>query len=243
MWNIFRKEISTLLSSVTGLGVILLFLVILSLFLWYMDGAYNILYGGYAELSSFFNLAPWLLLFVIPAVGMRSFSEEYQTGTIEVLLTKPVGEFKVISGKFLAVWGFSIIMIFPTIVYVYALKSLSLPGDHPDYSVIASGYIGLLLLSAVFSAASVAVSAATKSQMVAFIGAVSLLFLLYFGLYGLGNFNLFGGLDYWLRSFALMSIFDRFSRGLIYMRDIALLLLWTILFLKTAEFFVRHKKV
>ncbi len=240
MWNIFWKDFKSFFSGWTGLTVPLVFLLITGLFLWLMEGQYNILYGAYAELTPFFDLVPWLFLFIIPAVGMRSLSAEYRSGTIELLLTKPVKTSALVGGKWLAVWMFVLYVLLPTAVYVYSVYALALPGNRPDPGIIFAGYLGLILLAAVFSAVGVFVSASVSGQMPAYLGGVFLSFLIFYGFYGLGNFNLFGSLDYFLRSVSLLNAYEHFGKGLIYIKDLAWMIFWILLFLSAAVWRVKR---
>ncbi len=242
MWNIFSKEFKGFFSGWTGLIVPVVFLAVSGLFLWLMDGNFNILYSAYAELTPFFDLAPWLLMFLIPAIGMRALSAEYRTGTIEIILTKPLRVFSLVSGKWLAVWIFVLFVLLPTLVYVYTIERLALPGNRPDAGIIIAGYMGLILLSAVFGAVSVYVSASTEGQMAAYLGGVFLNFLIFYGLHGLGNFNLFGSADFYLRSTSLMNVYEHFGKGLIYLGDVAWMLFWTIIFLLLAVWQVKKHR-
>ncbi|NPA43680.1 MAG: ABC transporter permease subunit [Chlorobi bacterium] len=242
MWQVFKKDFLAFIASKTGLVVGVVFWLITALFLWLMEGNYNILYSGLAELTPFFELVPWLFIFLIPAVSMRSLAEEYRSGTIEILLTKPVREWQVVAGKFLAVWFSVLILLIPAVVYYFSIKKLAVPGQGPDFGMVSAGMTGLKLLAAVFAAAGVWVSSLTSNQMAAYLGGVFLNFLLFYGAYGLGSFNLLGKWDYLVQNLSLYARYRHFVKGLIYWNDILYFLGWTFLFLGLAVYAVQKRK-
>ncbi len=239
MWQILTKDLKNFTASPTGLVVAVVFLTVLSLFLWMIEGGYNLLYSGLAELTSYFELVPWLLVFVIPAVSMRSLSEEYRSGTLEILLTKPLKVTGLITGKFTAVWLSVLLIILPSAVFVYSIYRLALPGHEPDTGILLSGFAGLLWITAVFSAIGVWVSSMTSNQMAAYLGSVFLIFIFYYGTYGLGNFDLFGTYDYLVQSFSFYPRYKHFTKGLIHLSDIFYLTGWTLIFIALAVYFVK----
>jgi ABC-2 type transport system permease protein len=242
MWQVFKKDFSGFIATYTGLVVGVVFLLISALFLWLMEGSYNILYSGLAELTPFFELVPWLFIFIIPAISMRSLSEEYRSGTLEILLTKPVTETKLVTGKLLAVWASVIIILIPAAVFIYSIYKLALPGYEPDSGVLVSSFTGLVLLSLLFSAAGVMVSSMTAHQMAAYLGSVFLIFLLYYGAYGLGSFDLFGRYDYFVQSLSFFTRYDHFIKGLVRLSDIFYLTGWSMIFLALSVYFVKKHK-
>lgn len=242
MWQVFKKDFIQFIASKTGLIVGTVFWVILALFLWLMEGGYNILYSGLAELTPFFDLTPWLFIFLIPAVSMRAFAEEYRSGTIEILLTKPVTEGQVVVAKFLAVWLAVLLLLVPAVIYYFSIRRLAMPGETPDFGVIAASFTGLKLLAAVFAAAGVFISSTTSSQMSAYLGSLLVLFLLFYGAYGLGSFNLFGKWDYWVQNISFYTRYQHFTKGLIYLQDILYFLGWTVLFLGLSVVAVKKHK-
>lgn len=242
MWQIFKKDFKYFFTSGTGLVVGSVFWLILSLFLWFMEGNYNILYSGLAEMTPFFELTPWLLIFTVPAVSMRALAEEYKSGTIEVLLTKPVTEWQVVAAKFLAVWLSVLILLVPAAVYYFSIRNLALPGQAPDFGVIAVSFTGLKLLAAVFAAAGVWISSWTSNQINAYLGGLFVIFLLFYGAYGLGSFNLFGNWDYFVRQLAFYTRYTHFTKGLLYLRDLIYFAGWILIFLGLAVWGVQKHK-
>ena len=169
MYALFKKEISNFLSSLIGIMVIVVFLLITGLFLWVFQSDFNVLNYGYANLDSLFILAPWVFLFLVPAVTMRSFAEENRTGTIEMLATKPLSDWQIIWAKFLAGVALVLLALIPTFVYYYSVYQLGLPKGNLDIGGIWGSYIGLFLLSSSFVSIGSFCSSLTNNQILAFI--------------------------------------------------------------------------
>jgi len=221
-----------------GYLVIAIFLLLNGLFLWVFQGDYNILNSGFADLSPFFTLAPWILIFLIPAVTMRSFSEEKKQGTLELLLTKPLSIWQIVSGKFLGSVLLIVIAIIPTFIYVYVISSLGMPQGNIDMGSTMGSYFGLLFLIAGYTAIGIFTSALSDNQIVAFILSVFLCFLFYFGFEGLSHY--FKALEHFVASFGMDSHFKSMGRGVLDTRDILyfvsiayLFLLFTVYKLKS----------
>ncbi|HEY5368631.1 MAG TPA: ABC transporter permease subunit, partial [Hanamia sp.] len=149
MISIAKKEFHQFFSSLTGYITIILFLVVNALYLFVLKDS-NIFDFGYATVSSFFDLAPWIFIFLIPALAMRSFADEFKTGTFETLQTRPLTNWQIVLGKYVAMLGVIIIALIPTFLYVITIHSLSSTGDI-DSGAIAGSYIGLFLLAAAFT--------------------------------------------------------------------------------------------
>ena len=152
MKSIALREIKSFFGSPIGYLVIAIFLLLNGSFLWVFDGEYNILQSGFADLSPFFTLAPWILIFLIPAVTMRSFSDEKKQGTIELLLTKPLSVWQIVNGKFLGSFLLIVIALVPTLVYVYVIYGLGMPEGNIDMGSTMGSYFGLLFLIAAYTA-------------------------------------------------------------------------------------------
>ena len=142
MYALFKKEISNFLNSLIGIMVIVVFLLITGLFLWVFQSDFNIMSFGYANLDSLFILAPWVFLFLVPAVTMRSFAEERRTGTMEMLFTKPLSDWQIVWGKYLAGVALVLLALIPTLVYFFSVYRLSLPVGNVDAGGIWGSYIG-----------------------------------------------------------------------------------------------------
>ncbi|TXD85184.1 gliding motility-associated ABC transporter permease subunit GldF [Subsaximicrobium wynnwilliamsii] len=230
MFAILKKEINSFFASPIGYLVIAVFLLLNGLFLWLFKGEFNILDNGFADLSSFFLLAPWILIFLVPAVTMRSFADEKKQGTLELLLTKPISLFKIVLGKYFAALLLIIIAIIPTLLYVFTISKLGMPEGNLDLGSILGSYFGLLFLIAAYTAIGIFSSSVTDNQIVAFIVAVFICFFLYFGFEGLTNYNLFGDSLY-IERLGMASHFNSMSRGVLDTRDIVYFLSVTTLFI------------
>ena len=224
MIALIKKEIRSFFSSPIGYLVIALFLIFNGLFLWVFNGNYNVFDAGFADLSSFFELAPWVLLFLIPAVTMRSFSEETKLGTLELLLTKPLGLRNIILGKYFGALLLIIIAIIPTLSYIITISKLGNPMGNWDVGSTMGSYVGLLFLALAYTAIGIFSSALSKNQIVSFIIAIFISFLLYFGFEGIADGSS-------LANFGMASHFKSMARGVIDTRDVIYFVSVSILFL------------
>ncbi|MAZ27070.1 MAG: gliding motility-associated ABC transporter permease subunit GldF [Cytophagaceae bacterium] len=216
MLAIFRKEINSFFASTTGYLVIGLFLVLNGLFLWVFEGDFNILDYGYADLTPFFQLVPWIFLFLIPAVTMRSFSDEIKQGTLEILLTKPITIFQLVMGKFLGAFVLILVALLPTLIYIWAIAALGNPVGNLDYGILIGSYLGLLFLAAAYTSMGIFMSSLTTNQITAFIMSLSICFVWYYGLDGLADLLAM----HWLGNLSMRQHFDSISRGVIDTRDL-----------------------
>ena len=220
MWRLFRKEISSFLSSIIGYLVILVFLLITSLFLWVFDGEFNILNAGYALLDPLFIIAPFVFLFLIPAITMRMFADEHKAGTMELLATRPISDVGIVLAKFLAGWTLVALALLPTLLYYYTVHSLGAPVGNIDSGGTIGSYIGLLLLAGAYVSIGLFASSLTSNQIVSFIIALFLSFLLYLSLDNLASWSLFGSFDYLIQQLGMSNHYVSMSRGVIDSRDV-----------------------
>ncbi|WP_337040948.1 gliding motility-associated ABC transporter permease subunit GldF [Emticicia sp. 17c] len=217
MITIFKKELNSFLNSLVAYIVIGVFLALTGLFTWVFEG--NVLDYGYADLNSFFELTPYIFIFLIPAITMRLFSEEFKTGTIELLFTKPLTDWQIILGKFLAAFLLVIIALLPTFLYYYSVYELGSQKGNIDTPAVIGSYIGLFFLGGVFVAIGLWASSLTDNQVVAFIIGALACFLLYDGIHQLAQ--LFSGsTQYFIAYLGLNFHYDSISRGLIDSRTI-----------------------
>jgi len=226
MLAILKKEINSFFASPIGYLVIAIFLLLNSLFLWLFKGEFNVLDYGFADLSSFFLLSPWILIFLIPAVTMRSFSDEKKQGTLELLLTKPISHLQIVLGKYFGAFLLIILALIPTLLYVYTISELGNPIGNLDVGSTLGSYIGLLFLTAAYTSIGIFASTLSDNQIVAFIIAVFLCFLLYIGFEGLADV-----LGSFIENFGMASHYKSMSRGVLDTRDIIYFLSITALFL------------
>lgn len=229
MKALLLREIKAFFGSPIGYLVIAIFLLLNGLFLWVFEGDFNIPDSGFADLSPFFTLAPWILIFLIPAVTMRSFSDEKKQGTIELLFTKPLTVWEIVNGKFLGAFVLILLALLPTIIYVFVLQDLGNPPGNLDMGSTLGSYFGLLFLVAGYTAIGIFTSTLSDNQIVAFIAAVFLCFVFYFGFEGLSPFA--GGLSNFVASLGMDYHFKSMSRGVLDTRDIIYFISIAVLFL------------
>lgn len=218
MRALIGKEISVFLGSLIGHLVIVVFLLLTGLFVWVFPG--NVLDSGYADLSLLFQVAPWVFLFLVPAITMRSFSEEKRTGTIELLLTKPLSEWQLALAKYLAALALVLLALLPTLVYWYSMGRMAVPEWNLDNGGIRGSYIGLFFLASTFTAIGIFSSALTENQIVAFLIAVLLCFMLYVGFDLVADFSAMGALEGTLKNLGIQQHYTSMSRGVLDLRDV-----------------------
>lgn len=220
MLTLIGKEVKAFLSSLVGYVVIIVFLIINSLVLWVFPGNYNVLDGGYANFDSLFIIAPIVFLFLIPAITMRSFAEEKRTGTIELLLTKPLTDLEIILAKYIAGIILVAISIIPTLTYYYTVYELGNPAGNIDTGGMWGSYLGLLFLGSGFVSIGIFSSAITDNQIVSFVVGVVLCALAYFGFEIISYMGLFGKWDSVVLKLGINEHYLSMSRGVIDTRDV-----------------------
>ncbi len=239
MFALIRKEINTFFSSAVGYLVIAVFLILNGLFLWVFKGQFNIPDSGFADLSPFFQIAPWILLFLIPAVTMRSISEEKKQGTLELLLTKPIKNWHLVLGKYFGSLSLIIIALTPSILYIIAIYQLGKPVGNLDIGSTIGSYIALLLLAASYTAMGIFSSSVTNNQIVAFLMGLFLCFIFYFGFGSLGNYNLSGTSYYFFEQLGMQLHYERMGQGIIDTRDVFYFMSITVFFIATTIFYLK----
>lgn len=231
MVSLFKKEIKTFLGSLIGYLAVLVFLLVTGLFLWVFPGANNIPDSGYASLEGLFSLAPWLYLFLVPAVTMRFFADEKRSGTIEILLTHPISDFKLVLAKFLAGMVLVIFSLLPTLLYFLSVYLLGNPVGSIDAGATWGSFIGLFFLAAIYVAIGTFASSLTDNQIVSFILAMVISFVFYLGFDFIGSSQvpyIFELLFSWI---SINNHYQSISRGVIDMRDMIYFIGITLLFL------------
>ena len=237
MLAILKKEINSFFASPIGYLVITIFLVLNGLFLWVFKGEFNILDNGFADLSSFFLLAPWILIFLIPAVTMRSFSDEKKQGTLELLLTKPISTLQLVLGKYFGAFILILIALIPTLLYVYTVYQLGNPTGNLDFGSTLGSYFGLLFLVAAYTAIGVFASTLSDNQIVAFIVAVFLCLFFYIGFEGIADVVS----NNMIENLGMNAHFKSMSRGVLDTRDIIYFLSVTTLFIMLTKFNIKKQ--
>jgi ABC-2 type transport system permease protein len=219
MIAVFRKEFNGFLNTLIAYMVIGVFLTATGLLMWvFPDTA--VLDSEYAGMDTLFSLAPYVFIFLIPAITMRSFAEERKMGTLELLLTKPLTDWQIILGKFfasLALVGFSLL---PTLLYYYSVYQLGNPAGNLDTSGVAGSYIGLFLLASIFCAAGILASSLTSNQIVAFVIGSFLCFFLYTGFQSISTLPFLSSVAVTVQDLGILSHYESISKGLIDSRDV-----------------------
>lgn len=228
MWPLCKKELRQFFGSLTGYMAVAVFLIAAGLVLFVFED--NILDFGYASLDRFFLLAPWLLLLLIPAITMRSFAEEFRTGTYELLATQPITKAQLVAGKYIGALLVVIVALLPTLVYAVAVESLA-TGQGLDIGAVLGSYLGLVLLSSVFTMIGLYCSSLTANTVVAFLLALVACALLYYGFAATSRLPVFsGGADYWIEWLGIDQHYQSISRGLIDSRDLIYFISMVLLF-------------
>jgi len=229
MWSVCKKELRQFFSSLTGYIAIIVFLLVNGLMLFIFDN--NIFDFGYATLDRFFQLSPWILLLLIPAITMRSFADEFKAGTYEILQTRPLRRSQVIAGKYFGSLIVVLIALLPTIIYIFSVQKLS-SNEGIDIGATIGSYIGLVFLASVFTAVGVCSSSFTNNSVVAFIVSLIGCALLYYGFSAISRLpGLSGGADYYVEMAGIDFHYRSISRGVIDTRDVIYFTTVIILFL------------
>jgi ABC-2 type transport system permease protein len=241
MITLYKKEISIFFSTIIGYLIIGLFLLISSLILWHDISEINILDNAYASMDSFFSIAPLIFLLFIPSVSMRVFSEEFNTGTIETLITKPISSFEIVTAKFFAVLSLVIIAILPTITYVISIYFLGETTGNLDLAAVVGSYIGLILLGSIFSSISVYASSLSSNQIVAFILAIIMSSFFFFGFDILSQLPYLQIVDLILQKIGISYHYNMMSKGLLKVSDLVYFMSVSLLFIKLTEVVIKNK--
>ncbi|HEX2684551.1 MAG TPA: gliding motility-associated ABC transporter permease subunit GldF [Ferruginibacter sp.] len=219
MWSICKKELNQFFGNLTGYISIILFLVISGVFLFMLPDS-SIFEYGYATLDKFFELAPWILMFLVPAITMRSLSDEFKAGTFEILKTKPLSSWQIVLGKYFSILFVLVLVIIPTFIYIITIKTLSAQGGIDSGGILGS-YIGLFLLAAVFAAIGLCCSGFTNNAVVAFLVSAFSCLILYYGFNALSRLPFFAnGFDYYVEMLGIDFHYRSMSRGVLDSRDL-----------------------
>jgi len=241
MFAIFLKEINSFLSSAIAYIVIGVFLTGIGAFMWIFPNT-NVFDYGYADMESLFLLAPYVYVFLIPAITMKTFAEEKKAGTIELLLTLPLRDWEIILGKYLASWFLVLFSILPTILYYYSVSELGNPVGNIDSAGTLGSYIGLALLGAVFTAIGIFASAITNNQIISFIVAAFLCYIIYDGFTSLANFNSTSDISFFIAQVGIDYHYESIRRGLIDSRNVIYFLSMIFLMLAATKLTLSSRK-
>ena len=241
MFTIYKKELSSYLSSFVAYVTITIFLVVLGLFLWVFPDT-SILEYGYAGLDSLFSTAPYLFMFLIPAITMRSLAEENKEGTFEILATKPLTDWQIILGKYLSSLTIVLFALIPTLVYYYSIYDLGVTPGNVDTGAVIGSYIGLFLLGGVFTAIGLFTSSITKNQIIAFAIAVFLCFFAFSGFDSISKVMSLQKFDDVLINLGINEHYQSISRGVLDSRDLIYFLSAISIFLLITKFVLGGRK-
>ncbi len=233
MGSIFRKELRSYLSSLIAYIVIIVFLLAIGLFMWVYPDT-NALDYGYSSLETLFTMAPWVFIFLISAICMRSFAEERKARTVELLVTHPVSNWDIVLGKFFAIWVIVLFALIPTLLYFYTIHSLGAPVGNIDTGATWGSYIGLLFLGACYIGIGLFASSITDNQIVAFVLSIFLCFFFFSAFVQISKFSgEFGNFIEWI---GISYHYDSVSRGVIDTRDILYFVSFTAVFLGITKY-------
>lgn len=243
MWTLYKKELATFFSSLTGYLSIAVFLVLTGLMLWVFNGGYNIIDSGYADIKGLFDIGPFLYLFLIPAITMRMIAEEKRGGTMETLMTRPLSDWTIVWSKFLAAWTLVLISLLPTLVYYFSVYTLGYPAPRNiDTGSVVGSYFGLLMLGGAFVSIGLFCSSLTKNQIVSFIMAAVLCFVMHMGFELLFDMDLFdadGNL--FIKSLGLEDHYASISRGVVDSRDVVYFLGVIVIFVMATRMVLQSR--
>ncbi|HAS35679.1 MAG TPA: gliding motility-associated ABC transporter permease subunit GldF [Flavobacteriales bacterium] len=235
MISLLRREISSFLNSLIGYIVISLFLVTIGLFMWIFPGEFNVLDSGYANIDTLFIIAPWVFIFLGPAITMRSFSEEFRTGTIELIMTKPLTDWEIVMAKFLAGIILIVLALLPSLVYVYTIGQLGATAWNLDTGALWGSYIGLLFIASGFVAIGLFASSLSSNQIVAFIVGVFLSFFCFVGFESISGLSAFTGIELIIARLGINEHYISMSRGVIDTRDLLYFLSLIVVFVAATK--------
>ncbi len=236
MFTLFVKELNAFFSSLIAYLVIGIFLITTGLFLWVIPGQFNVLESGYASLAPLFYFAPWIFLFLIPAVSMRMFSEEKHLGTIELLFTKPISDVQIILAKYFATLSLVLFSLLPVLVYYVSIWFLSNPVGNIDNGGFWGSFIGLFFLAAVYVAIGIWSSSLTRNQIIAFIISLALSYFFYTGFDAISMITWFNGYENYITALGISEHYQSMSRGVLDSRDL-------IYFISVIVFFITLTKI
>lgn len=241
MLSILKKEFNGFLNSLIAYIVITVFLVAIGMFMWVFPES-SVLEYGFADLQTLFNMAPWLFLFLIPAITMRTFAEERREGTIELLLTKPLTDLELILGKYFAALLLALFALLPTLLYYYSVFELGNPAGNVDSAAVVGSYIGLIFLAGVFAAIGVFASSVSDNQIISFVIAVFLCYIIYTGFDLIASIPVWGSYGYLISQLGISYHYSSISKGLIDSRDVLYFLSIIAIMVLATKLVLRSRK-
>ena len=243
MKTILKKELQLFFLQPTLYIVSAFFITICSLFIWLFSSNYNIFNSGYASLNNFFEVAPWILLFIVPALSMQLFAQEEFSGTLDWLLVQPIKISSIVKGKLIALFVFVLFILLPTLFYVFTIYQLSVPKGAVDLAQIAVSYVGLFLISFAFCSIGLFSSSITNNQVIAYLVGLVLNFIFLFGFTSLSSYELLGSFDSFLQTLSFSYQYQSFLKGILDTRNLSFFVLITGLFYFLTVYNVKLKKL
>lgn len=241
MYAVFKRELFSFLNSLMAYITIGIFLLACALLLWFFPDT-SILEYGYAELNGFFALAPFLFMFLIPAITMRSFAEERREGTYVLLATRPLSELQIIGAKYLACVVLLLFALIPTLIYYYSIFALGSPKGNIDSGAVIGSYLGLFLLGNAFTAIGIFASSITKNQVIAFAVAVFLCFFTYSGFDSISKLFELQYLGTVLANLGINEHYQSISRGVLDTRDLVYFISFVLVFIGLTKWAIGGRK-
>ena len=241
MKEVFLKEVNSFLNSLIAYIVLSVFLVGVGLLVWVFPET-SVLEYGYADLETLFSFGPYVLLFLLPAITMRTFAEEKKGGTMELLYTRPLTDWQIISGKYFSSIFLLLLALLPTLLYYYSLSELGNPQGNIDAAAVAGSYLGLFLLGCVFAAVGVFASSLTENQIVSFLIALFLCFILYSGFSSLASIDVLSGSGYVVQQLGILYHYNALSKGLIDSRNVIYFISLIVLMLMLTKLVLSSRK-
>ena len=241
MLSILKKEFNGFLNSLIAYIVITVFLVAIGMFMWVFPES-SVLEYGFADLQTLFNMAPWLFLFLIPAITMRSFAEEKREGTIELLLTKPLTDLELVLGKYFAALLLALLALIPTLLYFYSVYELGNPQGNIDSAGVVGSYLGLIFLAGVFAAIGVFASSISDNQIISFVVAVFLCYIIYIGFDLIASIPFWGSYSYLISQLGISYHYSAISKGLVDSRDVLYFLSVIAIMILATKLVLRSRK-
>jgi ABC-2 type transport system permease protein len=241
MIQVFLKEVNSFLNSLIAYIVISVFLIGVGLLVWVFPET-SVLEWGYADLETLFSFGPYVLLFLLPAITMRTFAEEKKAGTLELLYTRPLTDWQVIGGKYFSSLFLLLLALIPTLLYYYSLSELGNPPGNIDTAAVAGSYLGLFLLGSVFAAIGVFASSLTENQIVSFLIALFLCFILYSGFSSLATIDVLSSSGYVVQQLGILYHYNALSKGLIDSRNVIYFLSVIVLMLMLTKLVLSSRK-
>ena len=242
MSAIFIKEIKSFFSSLTGYIAAIVFLAIFGLILWVFPGQFNILDNQYSTLDSLFYLAPWFFLFLVPAVTMKAFADEKKSGTLELILTKPISDINLIMGKYLASVVLILIILLPSLIFYLSVFLLGNPIGNIDTGGTWGSFIGLFFLATAYVSIGIFASSFTDNQIVSFIIAMVISFVVYLGFDSIASLESFSGMKYFITNLGINEHYNSMSRGVIDTRDLLYFICISLVFLFATRTVIQSRK-